>query len=247
MIDNPNLPQSKINLVVMSGEYPQLAERVEKLGINCILTSESSELPYNERYHADMQIHNAGYKFYFLQNNCSNFKNTLIKYITEINLKILPRSSANVYPYNISLNGAHIGDYFISNTKYCCNELLQWYINNGIKVIDVNQGYSKCSTAIISHNAIITDDESIYNKCRQYNDIDVLKISKGSVQLNGYDYGFIGGCCFKLDENNLGLFGDVKTHNDYEKIKSFCKNYSVELISLINGDLIDIGGTVTIL
>lgn len=246
MIRNPNLQNGKCSHIVMSAEYPNFIVDIKQLGINVIETVESEELPYYERFHADMQIHNCGCEKIFLRNSCSIIGDELKIFFPKVNIKILDKKFNNKYPNNISLNGAFIGDYYICQKNHSDKDLLLWYINNGIEIIDVSQGYAKCSTAIISNNAIITDDEAIYKVCKKLNSIDVLKISKGSVKLKGYDYGFIGGCCFKADKNSLVFFGNPKLHTDYENIKAFCKNYGIELIALNNDKLIDIGGAVVV-
>lgn len=246
LIDNPNLPYSKCKYIVMSCEKADIVNEIKRLGIKIISTTSSNELPYHERFHADMQIHNCEYKFYLIKNNCSEIGEKIKKIKPTAEIRVLEKQRENRYPYNISLNGAFIGDYYICNKTFSNRDLLLWYINNGIEIIDVNQGYSKCSTAIVNHNAVITDDEAIFDACNKKSNIDVLKVSKGSIKLNGYNYGFIGGSCFKYDKNNLLFFGNANFHSDYENIKSFCDNYGIDIISLSNEPLTDLGGAVII-
>jgi hypothetical protein len=66
-------------------------------------------------------------------------------------------------------------------------------MKKNFNIIDVKQGYTKCSVLPVSNNAFITDDISIYNQCVSFG-IDVLYVGKGDVSLPGYNYGFIGGC-----------------------------------------------------
>jgi len=88
-----------------------------------------------------------------------------------------------------------------------------------IELINVNQGYAKCSSAVCKEG-IITADESIYSACLKCG-INVLKINPGYVKLTGYDYGFIGGASGEIN-GKLTFFGDISKHPDYEKIKFFC-------------------------
>ena len=244
-LKNLNLPEEKLVCVLMSGEYKALADEVKTLGIDVIPSVESACLPYNERYHSDMQLHNCGGKTYLLKNDCSIYQKMILEINPTANICIEKRLENN-YRNNTSLNGIAIGDYFICNKRNANKEMLEWYINNGYIIIDVKQGYAACSTAVVEYNAIITDDESIYKGCQKYN-IDALKISKGSIVLRGYDYGFIGGCCFKSDKADLCFFGNPKLHKDYDDIKAFCKNYSVDIIGLGNCELTDVGGVIAIL
>ena len=243
---NPNLPQEKIKSVVVSTEYAYVTDELKRLGISIISSVEACDLPFYERFHADMQIHNIIGEACFLRNSCSMLKSELETVSPDITI-LTEDKMLSEYPHNIRLNGAFIGDYYICKKSHSNEELLRLYIKKGIKIINVNQGYAKCSTAIISHNAIITDDEAIYNECTKLKTIDVLKISKGSVRLDGYDYGFIGGCCMKLDKSTLAFCGDAKKHSDYDNIKAFCKNQGVELLSLSNKPLVDIGGAVAVI
>lgn len=246
MIYNANLPDSRCRYIVMSAENNGFVAELEKLGIEVIGSIESKELPYNERFHADMQIHNCGYQSYLLLNDCSVLKNFILRIQEDAIINVLPPTISNKYPNNIKLNGAHIGSYYICSKNHSDKSLLLWYIDNGIKILNVNQGYARCSTAIVSANAIITDDETIYKQCKNEKNIDVLKISKGSIMLNGYDYGFIGGSCFKIDKNTLVFTGNARLHNDYNNIKAFCRNYGVDILSLSNKPIADIGGAVII-
>ena len=63
---------------------------------------------------------------------------------------------------------------------------------------------------------------------------------------NGVDYGFIGGSSFKYNRNTLVFTGNIKLHPDYESIKSFAQNYNVELLSLTENTMIDIGSIIPI-
>ena len=142
------------------------------------------------------------------------------------------------------LNCVVLNDKLICNTKTIADEVLQMAIKDNLKIINVNQGYTKCSTCIVNKNAIITSDKSIYKSCR--NEMDVLLIRQGYIELSGTDYGFIGGSSFKYNRNTLVLIGNIKLHPDYESIKSFVENHNVELLSLTEKTMIDIGSIIPI-
>jgi hypothetical protein len=117
---------------------------------------------------------------------------------------------------------------------------------NGIEIVDVKQGYTRCSTAGIGKNSAITADSTIYNALTK-NGIDVLKIDSGSVRLDGYDYGFIGGACTMIDDGTVAFFGDIKTHPNFRKIERFCIIHNVKIINLAEDKpLTDVGGAVKI-
>ena len=62
----------------------------------------------------------------------------------------------------------------------------------------------------------------------------------------GFDYGFIGGCSAKIG-NTIFFFGNIKSHSDYEIIKTFIINHNSKLEILYESiPLTDIGGAVII-
>jgi len=73
-----------------------------------------------------------------------------------------------------------------------------------------------------------------------------LLIEKGSVHINKYDYGFIGGCCGLIDKNTLLFNGDLLLHSDFDKIKKFLYDNNVNFIDIKGKRLTDIGSIIPI-
>lgn len=144
---------------------------------------------------------------------------------------------AGKYPSDIRYNVAVTGKYALHNFKYTDVSFSEntKYIN-----INVNQGYTKCNVCIVGESAVITSDKGIANTLLNY-PIDVLLIESGYINLCGYSYGFIGGCTGLIEKDLLAFAGEASTHPDYMSIKSFCKNHSVDIVSLSKGELVDIG------
>ena len=163
----------------------------------------------------------------------------------KINYKHIRAQLGNKYPKDVLLNCAIIGNKIICNLRTIAAEVLEFAESSGLTVINVNQGYSKCSICVVNENAIITDDESIFAAAGNFFN-DTLFVSKGSIVLNGYNYGFIGGCCGKIDRNKIAFNGAIECHNDCNKILDFLKRNSVECIELHNERLCDIGGILPI-
>ena len=149
------------------------------------------------------------------------------------------------YPDDVPLNCAVVGGHLICRKSAVSKTVLTLAENNGLKIVDVNQGYAKCSTCVVDENSVITDDISIHKACCA-NKIESLLVSKGSVSLEGYDYGFIGGCSGLLEKGLLAFCGDISTHADFAKIDDFLKQRGVEYVSLFNGKLIDVGGIIAV-
>ncbi|GHU81488.1 hypothetical protein AGMMS50284_1420 [Clostridia bacterium] len=240
---SPNLPNEKISKVIISGEYPSIIKEFEKLGIKTITTKSHKALPLYESYHADLQcLHTHDNNVIVLQNN-----DYIVKQLEEnnINYTICKSKGEDIYPYYILLNAAIIGDFILCKEIAIDPLVKEFAKENDKKIINVNQGYARCSTAIVSENAIITSDNSIIAAAKEL-EIDVLKIKKGFIDLPGYNYGFIGGCCGKLDKDTLLFIGKIEEHPEYKKMKSFADNHNVNLLSLTNEPLLDIGGFISI-
>lgn len=110
--------------------------------------------------------------------------------------------------------------------------------NEGFSKIYVNQGYAKCSCAVLK-NAVITADNSIFEACKAKN-IKSLKITEGHVALKPYDYGFLGGATGYFNET-MFFFGDICAHPDYLLIEEFLKSENIKIKYIKNFPLTDIG------
>lgn len=243
-LKHPNLPTCKVSCVVMSDYILELVKEMQNYGIYVISPDKLNNVAGIEAYHADMSIcHISDSKFMIAQNNIK-----LIKKLNLINADITLSSNkiCGKYPNIVALNVCIFGDNLIANLNYTDKKILDFCLENNFNILHTNQGYAKCSSAIISNNALITSDESIYRLCKN-NKIDVLKISNGGIKLDGYNYGFIGGTCGFIDKNTLAFSGNIKLHKDYLNIKDFAKNYNINLLSLSNEMLYDIGGILPIM
>ena len=145
------------------------------------------------------------------------------------------------YPDDVFLNCVQVGKYIVCNKKHTCVDVLNYAEKNGITIVDVKQGYAKCSICVVCDNAVITEDTGIAKDLTLKTDLDVLLIEKGHVELSGYDYGFFGGCCGLIEKNLIAFNGRVENHPDFCKIKCFCDKYGVGIVSLSDDNLYDIG------
>ena len=110
----------------------------------------------------------------------------------------------------------------------------------GLEFINVKQGYTKCSIAVIDHKAVITSDYPIYRKLITLG-IDVLLIESGYIRLDGYPYGFIGGTCGNLSGETIAFSGKFLNHPDRLKISNFLEKYSKKVLWLTDEIVTDIG------
>jgi hypothetical protein len=215
---------------------------LEKLGYNVLVVSPSKALYESVSGHPDMLMHVIDKKNVIVHRDMDlNFINELNR--LGINVYTSSRALEGSYPYNIALNAVNLDNLFIHNLKYTDNELLQFVRNKKSK--NVKQGYTKCSTAIVSKNAIITSDRCIA-KCSKEESIDVLLLPPGDILLPGLDYGFIGGCCGLLAEGVLAFYGNLKYYSYEKEILSFLSKHNVEPVFLRDGKLIDRGSIFTV-
>lgn len=243
-IVKPNLPEKNVKILVVDSRVEaDIINEFKRLGIKVIIVKKDNRLNEPVSSHADLHLIHLG-KGEFLTSD--SFHEDFEKEIKRThmvceffnNRKVVVKGT---YPNDVRLNAVMVGKYLICNKRTVADEILL----SDRKVLAVSQGYTKCSVAVVSDEAIITDDISIYNATKNY--LDVLLINKGSVELNGYNYGFIGGTCGKLSKDILAFSGNIKTHSDAKEIIVFAKNHAVECISLGNAPLYDYGSFIPII
>lgn len=251
LLTTPLLPEKKVTTVLMSGKYPEIVEALRnKFNIDVVETSENNMLEASISTHADCMFVQLDKNTVFIEkNNYNELVNYLTKMKGEFNKKIciipIKEEIKSPYPLDISLNLKVIGDKIICNTSYISDEIKQYAYYHKTDLVHCNQGYAACSTVVLNDNALITDDESIYLSCTRKG-IECIKINKGSIILDGYNYGFIGGTCGMIDKNLIAFTGSLQFHRDAEQIISFLNKHGIEFVELTDNPLIDIGGIIPI-
>lgn len=229
-----------MNKAILSDKYPEYADKLNKLGYTVIPSGRvESFIPY-ERDHADMQcliIDDTA----FVLSVCDKLANALKN---SYNVVLCGDGISGRYPDNVALNAAVVGKYVICKTDALDKIVPEYCRKHGYKLINVRQGYTKCSCAVVSDKALITADVSIYRMLND-TDIDVLRIGQGSVTLDGAEYGFIGGASgYNKSAKTLYFCGNVDTHPDGADIRAFCEKHGTDIVSLSDDELTDIGGII---
>lgn len=189
--------------------------------------------------HVDIQLNilNKSSKSVIVQKDIStSFLKELEK--NEVEYILSDTSLSSKYPQDILLNALVLDNIFIHNLKYTDRNLLS--LQKGKKILNVKQGYTKCSVLPISNSAFITSDISIYNILKDL-DMDVLLLPPGDILLPGLDYGFIGGIGGLIEDGKLGILGELKHYKYGDEMYKFLYKHNVEPISLKKGKLIDRG------
>lgn len=236
-IKNPNLPQKRVGEVAISADAKKAIAKLKEIGIKTVEILPDKRFPEPVKTHSDLQLLHFGNNIIFSHKE-QTIKEKELTDFTFIKVNVIPQS---FYPNDVRLNCAIIGNKIICNKKTIATEILELAEKLNYKTIYTNQGYTKCSICIVNENAIITDDKSIFTAVGKYFD-DVLFISKNSIQLSGYNYGFIGGCCGKIDKDKIAFNGAIESHADYKKVIDFLKRNNVECVELHKDRLVDIGG-----
>ncbi len=237
ILEQPNLPFKKVVHAVVSAEYKQILLSLQQSGIIPIKVEKCNSIISPVSEHADMLFSYIGNGKYICEKSQQKLRDELDSYGFECQGEV---ELLREYPHDISLNHVVIGKNLVCKVVDTPEA-----IKNIFHVINVNQGYTKCSCAVVDENSIITDDESIFNTLSKLN-FDVLLVRKGSVRLKGLNYGFIGGCCGKIAKDTLAFCGDIRTHSDYKQISAFLAERKVYPLSLAKGELIDIGSIIPV-
>lgn len=145
------------------------------------------------------------------------------------------------YPNDIALNVLLIGKKLFGSLKNIASEILDIATKKEYKLIDVKQGYSACATLVLDEKNVITADKGIYNAVTKEG-IDALLITEGNIGIDKYNYGFIGGASFVLDDT-VYFFGNIKKHPDYEKINQKINSCGKRIALISSGDVFDFGGS----
>lgn len=241
-LNNPNLPENKVTTVYADIDDIALKKTFNDLFIKVVNVVENPFLEAPVSCHADILANYIGKSILLADKH----QIELCKYIEDNNGKsVIIDNIKSPYPNDCLLNFADIGDYIICNKSILTDEIVDLLPDKTI--VDVKQGYSKCSVCICGYNTIVTDDISVYNAILQYDNINSLLIEKGSVHINKYNYGFIGGCCGLIDKNLLLFNGDLSTHSDFDKIKKFLYDNNVNYIDIKEKPLTDIGSIIPIM
>ena len=110
-------------------------------------------------------------------------------------------------------------------------------------VINVKQGYARCST-LVCGNLAVSADKGILSALESLG-FDTLLISAGHIDLPGYGTGFIGGASF-VDGDGVYFFGLLSYHPDGNRIKEFILSHGAKIYELDERPLLDLGGAVII-
>ena len=229
-----NLPNKKVNRVILGEKYrTKLEIPLKKRQIDCIFLSQNKEIEWQINSHADIQIIHIKDDIWVCEPSIS------------VDFKVLYGQTVlkNGYPHNISYNGLVMGNHFFHNLKYTDKKILTSLTD--VNIHNVKQGFAKCSVLVLGEKLAITSDNGMY-KALENEKIQVLLIKEGHINLEGYNYGFIGGAGFKTDKNTICFTGRLDNHPNYNDIVQFITKNNMQIDYLTDEKIFDVGSILPI-
>lgn len=148
------------------------------------------------------------------------------------------------YPHECRYNAALVGTKLFCRVKNTEPAIINEAVRRGIKLVDVPQGYAKCSVVPVTDNAVVTSDVSIKNAAEKEG-LDVLYVTNKGVFLDGYPNGFIGGASVVLNETVV-FTGDIYRNPDADKIIDFIEQHEKSTVFFPSLPLYDLGSPIAV-
>lgn len=238
--EKANLPDRAVSRVIIGEDYSaKLREALKLYNIEAIACPNNCRVAPLLRSHVDLSVlHLGGNRFIISEAVAAGeFVAALRELGAEITLTKAP--SGSKYPDDAGLCAAVIGRRVFHNSSLSM-------LSDESSLINVRQGYAKCTTCIVNENAVITSDKGMAKKMTDEG-LDVLSISDGFISLKGYKNGFIGGSAFKIAPDKLAFTGSLKDHPDKAAIETFLLFHGVKPLYLTEKCIFDIGSAIPIL
>jgi hypothetical protein len=237
--------EQKVRAVIVDGRAAHLMEkRLLSMGIEVIKTLKHPRLYDAVSFHPDMVICPVGAGKMVVEPTMYNYFSEILSGYGTVVLKGKTELSRN-YPLNIAYNIAVTGNKAFLYLRHADKAIVDELRKNNTILINVKQGYTKCSTAVVDDNSIVTADRGIYPAALK-NGVDALLISPGHIELEAFDYGFIGGCCGRIGESLLAFSGNPSLHPDWAVLSEFLEKRGITAVPLFDGPLMDVGSIIPV-
>ena len=240
----PHLPERAGSVLVDPRIPPQAEEFLKKFNLQVYKAIKLDKIMVAVSAHPDLSITPIGGAVFVAAPSAWEYYSRLFLDLPVILKKGKTPVQGN-YPNDVAYNVARIGNLAFHHTRYTDPVVAQCLREKGVTNVHVKQGYAKCSVAVVSERALITEDRVIAKKAREAG-LDALQIQAGDVLLPGVNYGFLGGACGKLSRSVLAFCGQLSQHRDEKRIRWFCQSHGVQCVSLYDGPLLDIGSIIPI-
>lgn len=238
---NPFIPLKTADIVIIHGEVSkEIISNLKKLNVKTIIpTIKSKTVDDSISYHPDIVIHPVNEDTLIISPEVFDYYDEKLK---GLGIKLI-KGETNLqsrYPMDIAYNVGRVDNFAFHKLQHTDSIIKSYLKNENVELININQGYSKCSMAVINQNSIITADKSIYLKLLDLG-YDALLIRPGHIILEKQKYGFFGGATGNFAPNIVFLSGHINDHPDKIIIERFIKEKQVEIIYLSKEQITDLG------
>lgn len=245
----PFLPSNKVSLVALDGrcngsleEYPNLVGKLAQLQIRVLEVPICPDLYGAIAAHPDIQFHPVGGDTIVIAPNAG--KGLAEKFLAEgFTLIEGKKVLEDRYPLNVAYNVARLGKWAFHNTEATDPVLREQLEKRGVEFVHIQQGYSKCATLILGDKMLISEDKGLSEKAED-KEIRSLVIPTGFIRLPGLNYGFLGGAGGLIDKNKIAIAGDITLSPCQLNIINYLEQYSINLETLSNQVILDIGSII---
>ena len=225
---------------------PEMERRLRLLGFDILTLPPSPTLPEAVASHTDMLLLPLGDEYISVADYCEVaphiFTDLCLMLSGRAKLYFTSDKLGCEYPEDAKLNALRIGDRLFIKSDTASPYVIEKARSMGLKIVPIKQGYPACTTLKLTDSAAITADCGM-KRALETEGIRVTLIENGDILLPPYEYGFIGGCA-GVFENKIYFLGDPKTHRSYPDILSACEGEGLEVVSLGDGPLVDLGGII---
>lgn len=242
---NPFIPKGKGNIAIVDGRISlEIENNLKRLGLKVVRTVKCKEVHESISYHPDIVMHPINHNTLMIAPNVFDYYGEKLK---KLGIKLIEGEKYLdcKYPDDIAYNVGRLQNIAVHNFKYTDEKLKYYLQKENLKLINVNQGYAKCSLAVVGEYSAITSDYPIYRKLTMLG-YDILLIEPKYIDLPGQEHGFIGGTNGCLSKQKSIISGVLDEHPDKNKILKFFNKNKVELIYLSQKPLLDIGTIITL-
>lgn len=221
-----------MKLLISHKSRPEFIDFLENNSIDYLFTIDNPRLDKRIADHPDLSV------FALDRENIIVDKEVFSYYkenLPGINI-IAGESVGETYPHDAIYNVVKYKRFFVHN-DFTEKHILSYMANNSYKFIRVNQGYTRCSSIVLK-DSILTADYGLYKALKDK--LDILLLEPEEIELDGFDRGFLGGCCGMVDENTIIFNGKVQNPKSYDIINRQCDKENIKLI-YPDCDLLDTG------
>lgn len=232
--------------IIIGEKYcPLLSNSLKRLGYDIIPLPDNPFVDTRLSGHADLSVFYCGGNTVFAAPYLKNTEFAEKIQNLDYNFRICDIKQGAKYPNDVQMNLCSCGNSYIYMPGSSCTEITEILNEEGREGIPCRQGYCNCSICTVNESSVITADRGI-SAILSARGFDVLEISPGYISLEGFDYGFIGGASFMLDDKTLAFTGSLEHHPQFNEIESFIKSKKVRPIFLSNFPAFDIGSAIII-